>query len=63
MCRGVYDLKMHIFRDGMPDDYIMLSTKLNYIHYNSEMPEVAEINDFFSKIFTNKNLRNYVSRQ
>jgi P4 family phage/plasmid primase-like protien len=57
---GVYDLKMHMFRDGMPDDYILLSTKQNYIHYNSELPEVAEINEFFSKIFTNKNLRNYV---
>jgi P4 family phage/plasmid primase-like protien len=57
---GVYDLKMHMFRDGMPDDYILLSTKVNYINYNSELPEVAEINEFFSKLFTNKNLRNYV---
>ena len=57
---GVYDLKMHMFRDGMPDDYILLSTKLNYVNYNSELAEVAEINEFFSKLFTNKNLRNYV---
>ncbi|NDB30219.1 hypothetical protein EB151_11810, partial [archaeon] len=57
---GVYDLKMHIFRDGMPDDYIYLSTKQNYVSYNPEAPEIAEINDFFSKIFTNKNLRTYV---
>ena len=57
---GVYDLKLHIFRDGMPDDYILLSTKNNYIKYNSEIPEIADINEFFAKIFTNKNLRNYV---
>jgi P4 family phage/plasmid primase-like protien len=57
---GVYDLKMHMFRDGMPDDYIYLSTKQNYVSYNPEAPEIAEINDFFSKIFTNKNLRTYV---
>jgi P4 family phage/plasmid primase-like protien len=57
---GVYDLKLHIFRDGMPDDYILLSTKNNYIKYNSELFEIGEINDFFAKIFTNKNLRNYV---
>jgi P4 family phage/plasmid primase-like protien len=57
---GVYDLKLHIFRDGMPDDYILLSTKNNYIKYNSEIPEIADINEFFGKIFTNKNLRNYV---
>jgi P4 family phage/plasmid primase-like protien len=57
---GVYDLKLHIFRDGMPDDYILLSTKNNYIKYNAEIPEIADINEFFGKIFTNKNLRNYV---
>ena len=57
---GVYDLKMHMFRDGMPDDYIYLSTKINYTNYNTECPEIGEINDFFSKIFTNKNLRTYV---
>ena len=57
---GVYDLKLHIFRDGMPDDYILLSTKNNYIKYNIEIPEIADINEFFGKIFTNKNLRNYV---
>ena len=57
---GVYDLKLHIFRDGMPDDYILLSTKNNYIKYNSELFAIGDINDFFAKIFTNKNLRNYV---
>lgn len=57
---GVYDLKMHMFRDGMPDDYISYTTKINYIAYNPECIESTEINDFFAKIFTNKNLRNYV---
>ena len=57
---GVYDLKMHMFRDGMPDDYIYLSTKINYTNYNPDCLEIGEINDFFAKIFTNKNLRNYV---
>ena len=57
---GVYDMKMHIFREGMPDDYISLSTKRNYIPYSIEYPEIAEINDFFEKVFTNVNVRNYV---
>jgi len=57
---GVYDLKMHIFREGMPDDYISLSTKKIYIPYNEKSVEIAEINDFFEKLFTNENLRNYV---
>lgn len=57
---GVYDLKMHMFRDGMPDDYIFHSTKTRYIPYNPESFEAQEINDFFCKIFTNKNLRSYI---
>ena len=57
---GVYDLKMHIFRDGMPDDYIFHSTKLNYIPYVSNSLENEEIMDFFSKLFTTESVRNYV---
>jgi len=57
---GVYDLKMHLFREGMPDDYIFHSTKLNYVAYNVESPEYSEILDFFSKIFTVESVRNYV---
>jgi len=57
---GVYDLKMHMFRDGMPDDYIFHSTKIGYIPYNVQSIEAIEINDFFCKIFTNKNLRTYI---
>ena len=57
---GVYDLKMHIFREGMPDDYISYSTYKNYIPYNPNIPEIEEINDFFSKLFTNESIRNYV---
>jgi len=57
---GVYDLKLHIFREGMPDDYISLSTNKNYIPYDQSLPEITEINTFFSKLFTNEVLRNYV---
>jgi P4 family phage/plasmid primase-like protien len=57
---GVYDLKMHIFRDGMPDDYIYHSTNINYVPYNVNALELQEINEFFSKLFTNDNVKNYV---
>ncbi len=57
---GVYDLKLHLFREGMPDDYISLSTNKIYIPYNPESYEIIEINNFFEKLFTNENLRNYV---
>jgi len=57
---GVYDFKMHLFRDGMPDDYIYHCTHRNYIIYNPTIPEISEINEFFSKLFVNENLRNYL---
>jgi len=57
---GVYDLKLHIFREGMPDDYISLSTNKNYVPYNPILTEIEEINNFFQKLFTNESLRNYV---
>jgi P4 family phage/plasmid primase-like protien len=57
---GVYDLKLHIFREGMPDDYISLSTNKNYIPFDATLPEIEEINNLFAKLFTNEALRNYV---
>jgi len=57
---GVYDLKLHIFREGMPDDYISLTTNKNYLPFDSTLPEIDEINNFFEKLFTNEALRNYV---
>jgi len=57
---GVYDLKLHIFREGMPDDYISLSTNKNYIPFDPLLPEIEEINNLFAKLFTNEALRNYV---
>jgi P4 family phage/plasmid primase-like protien len=51
---------MHIFRDGMPDDYIFHSTKINYVAYNQEAVEYSEISEFFNKMFTVESVRNYV---
>ena len=57
---GVYDLKLHIFREGMPDDYISFSTNKIYLPISNDNCEIEEINEFFSKLFTNEHLRNYV---
>jgi P4 family phage/plasmid primase-like protien len=57
---GVYDLRLHEFRDGIPDDYISFSTCRNYIPYNPQSIEVKEINQFFSQVFTNTALCKYV---
>jgi len=57
---GVYDLRLHEFREGIPDDYISFSTGQNYIPYNPNAPEVKEINDFLSQMFTNPAICKYV---
>lgn len=56
---GVLDLEMGIFRDGTPDDYCTLSTGIYYREYDPEDPEVIELDEYFLKIFPNKNLREY----
>jgi P4 family phage/plasmid primase-like protien len=57
---GVYDLHLHQFRDGLPDDYISFSTGRIYRPFDPKMAEVSEIHDFFAKVFGNKDVRRYV---
>lgn len=57
---GVYDLRMHEFRDGLPDDYITYSTGRHYIPYNSKSEEAQEIERFMSQIFTNPVILKYI---
>lgn len=56
---GVYDLRLHEFREGLPDDYISFSTGRYYIPYNPHSVEVNEIQTFLSQVFTNPNIRKY----
>lgn len=57
---GVYDLRMHEFRDGLPDDYITYSTGRHYIPFNAKSEEAQEIEKFMSQIFTNHVIHKYV---
>jgi P4 family phage/plasmid primase-like protien len=57
---GVYDLRLHEFRDGLSDDYISFSTKRNYTTYNSESVEAKELNAYLAQVFTNPNVRKYM---
>jgi P4 family phage/plasmid primase-like protien len=40
---GVLDLKNNEFRDGKPDDYISLSTEINYVPYEKENTELIKL--------------------
>jgi len=53
---GVYNLRNAEFREGQPEDFISLSTGINYVEsdedgpFNQFHPKVRAIQDFFSKI-------------
>jgi len=57
---GVYDLRMHEFRDGLPDDYISYTTGRHYIPFDPTCIESQEINQFMSSVFTNDNLKRFM---
>ena len=57
---GVYDLDNDEFREGRPEDYISMSTGINYIEYDTENPYVEQVDDFMKKVLTNDNVREYV---
>jgi len=54
---GVVDLEKQVFRDGVPEDYISLSTNIDYIPYETENTELM---DLFNKIYPFDDLRNYM---
>ena len=56
---GVYDLRLHEFRDGMPDDYISFSTKQHYFPFNKYSEEASEIDAFLKQVYTNDTVRRY----
>lgn len=57
---GIYDLRLHQFRDGLPDDYISFSTGRNYSTYSPDTLEAKEIDSYLSQVFTNANVRRYM---
>ena len=56
---GVYDLKLNIFRDGRPDDYVSKCLPINYRDYNMGDTEVEMVTDFLTKVFPDKSVRTY----
>jgi len=57
---GVYDIEMHQFRDGRPEDYITFTTGNNYIPYDPTHPMIDEINCYLEQVLTKKDVREYV---
>lgn len=61
---GVYDFIEKRFRDGQPDDYITMSTNINYVELNhnnaTHTKIIQEINEIISRIYPNKELCKYM---
>jgi P4 family phage/plasmid primase-like protien len=56
---GVYDLKLHIFRNGMPEDYISRQTAIDYVEFDEKDPGVQLARDYLMKIFPDTSIREY----
>lgn len=57
---GVYDLETLAFREGQPDDCITFATGIDYIPLDVESAPYHQLCDYFSKVFVNENVRDYV---
>jgi P4 family phage/plasmid primase-like protien len=58
---GVWDFKEKVFRDGKPEDYISMSTNIDYIPLSEKTKAIeSEINDFMAKLFPEEALREYM---
>lgn len=57
---GVYDFENDIFKDGSPEDYISVALPVEYVDYGSvDHPSVMEVDDFFQKVFPDREVRDY----
>jgi Megaviricetes DNA primase len=56
---GVLDLDLGTFRDGRPDDYCTMSTKVAYTDLGDTNENVIYLRDLLSKTFVNENIRNF----
>ena len=58
----VVDFKENTWRAGQPDDYISKCTNIDYIPFNELKDDrsIAEIQEFISQLFPNKELENYM---
>jgi P4 family phage/plasmid primase-like protien len=60
---GIFDLDAMEFRDGRPEDYISISTKINYVPLEEQPAEVIEdISRYLQQVLPIAGVRDYVLR-
>jgi P4 family phage/plasmid primase-like protien len=56
---GVFDFEQKRFRDGKPEDFVSMSTGINYIYYSKRHPMRKPVQKFFQQIMPGKSMRKY----
>tara|TARA_B100001094_G_scaffold64273_1_gene60295 strand:- start:6411 stop:8933 length:2523 start_codon:yes stop_codon:yes gene_type:complete len=59
---GVYDLNRLCFRDGRPDDYVSLSTGIDYVEPEESDDAIYGLKDFLKKVQPSEEERKFVLR-
>lgn len=60
---GVLDLRSDEFRLGRPEDYISMSTKINYMPYDPNDQDIKEIMNMYKSIFVIEKVREYILKR
>ena len=56
---GIYDLVTMEFRDGRPDDYVTLSTGIDYEPFDEDNENYPDMMKFIETVFPQENIRDY----
>ena len=56
---GILDLSEMRFRPGRPNDYVSLTTGYEFREYSWDHPDVVDVDDHFSKVFPDQELKQY----
>lgn len=59
---GVYDLDALEFRPGRPEDYITISTGIDYVEFDPANPYNTNVINFIKQVLPNDKVREYVLR-
>ncbi|KAJ3051604.1 hypothetical protein HK097_007366 [Rhizophlyctis rosea] len=59
---GVYDLKGHEFRRGMPDDHISMQINYDFVEYEKNHPVQVELRKIIKQILPDKEKRFYIMK-
>lgn len=57
---GVYDLDKLEFRDGVYEDYISMTSGINYYHHDEDDENLLDVLKFVEEVLPKRNVREYV---